>query len=57
MKDQTALSSYMGHNGESIYAVIWSPLDAQYLISGGKDTTIRVWNYTDYPFVENLGKE
>ncbi|KAK5643800.1 hypothetical protein RI129_007645 [Pyrocoelia pectoralis] len=32
-----------------LYSVVWSPLDCDYLITGGKACTIRIWKLTENP--------
>lgn len=47
VKSKTIISTYTGHNIEAILAVLWSPLDPNFIITGGKDNCIRIWNITE----------
>ncbi|GLV35254.1 Ciao1 [Carabus blaptoides fortunei] len=46
---QTVLAIFTGHSKDAILTIVWSPLDADLIISGGKDSTLRIWRITKYP--------
>ncbi|XP_057667070.1 gem-associated protein 5-like [Diorhabda carinulata] len=37
------------NNYEPVTAAIWSPIDPDYVISAGKDNTLKIWKISEYP--------
>ncbi len=50
------IATFCGHQGGRIFALVWSQLDPNMLISGSDDQTVRCWNITDLPFKPPAGK-
>lgn len=49
MFTKNVLSIFASHNLESILAVVWSPLDPDIVITGGKDSAVRLWKVSEHP--------
>ncbi|KAJ8984371.1 hypothetical protein NQ317_003519 [Molorchus minor] len=48
VETDTVLSTYVNANFETILAVTWSPIEKDYILSAGKDHTIRIWRISDH---------
>lgn len=45
---QTLIASFVSNNLEGILDVVWSPLDPDFVITGGKDNALRIWRVSEH---------
>ncbi|KAF5277597.1 hypothetical protein FQA39_LY06090 [Lamprigera yunnana] len=54
VKTKTLLHVCVTH--EALFSVLWSPLDENYVITGGKGCSIRIWKLSEHPPILKIKK-